>query len=277
MTWKSIFSVVAVVAMSATFANAQTYRVRDGGLGSNGRIFNVFVTPAVDNTSVALEFGIDLSGAINSNTSIASADVNDDVGGTGAAGDGPFNETLGVSPDEITVDNLGANPFTSTDTGQLVGDGTATTGMDVDQIFIPTGSGLLPSTPSTLAFSFEINDPIAVGEFVGSTIASTLNGKTAVTGTFGIYGDVDRDGVVGGIDFAEFGTNFGATMDPGNPFDIDGDGSVGGIDFAEFGARFGLNIANNGPGAVVSAAPEPAGVALLLFALSAVAGTRKRS
>lgn len=249
MTSKSILSIVAIVAMSAS-ANGQTYTVEDLGLGANGRIFGVYTTPDTDGNSLAIEFGIDFSESVASNTSIASVDVNDDLEGTGSAGDGPYNEEI----DGVVIDNIGNNPFTGGETTLAVGTADL---LDADQAFVPAGSGLL--TGSTLAFTIEINDPIAVGDIVTGSVIAEDGTATPVSSTFGIFGDFDVDGDVDITDFGDFGFGFGTL------YDI--------VDFGNFGFNFGLDVANNGA-AAATATPEPS--AAVLVAVMGVAGLVRR-
>jgi len=57
-----------------------------------------------------------------------------------------------------------------------------------------------------------------------------------------LYGDVNGDGTVNGLDLAEFRTAFGASNGDANyraDLDFNGDGAVNGLDLAEFRSRFG--------------------------------------
>ncbi len=56
-----------------------------------------------------------------------------------------------------------------------------------------------------------------------------------------LFGDSNNDGTVSAVDFAEFGSVFGATV-ANSAFDFDNNGTISAVDFAEFGSRFGLSL-----------------------------------
>ena len=65
-----------------------------------------------------------------------------------------------------------------------------------------------------------------------------------------LYGDVNGDGFVGGLDFTTIITNWGSTGDG----DLDGDGNVGGADYTEVITYWGTSLA---PGDMGSLPPMP--------------------
>ncbi|MEM9186715.1 MAG: PEP-CTERM sorting domain-containing protein [Planctomycetota bacterium] len=271
MTRKSIFSIVAVAVLSATTAQAQTFRVADAGLSSGERVFEVYVTPATDGNSVAIEFGADFSpaGGVDSMTSIASYTLND-----GGDASGPFGETVGG----VVVDNVGNNPFTTTVTATIAGTlDPQATGLDADQLFAAEGSE--PLTGETLAFSFTIADDIGVFELTGSSLIAESGAITPIDGTFGINGDFDLDGDVDNTDFFVFAGNFMAMgVTPDTDGNFDGDTDVDNTDFFILAGNFNLDVANNGPGlATVVTTPEPVSALLFTTVLCGASLRRRRS
>lgn len=249
MSLKNILCAAAIAALAVTSADAQTLRVSDAGLGANGRIFEVYATPDSTPSSLAAELGFDATAA--SNTTVNSAT------------NGPNWIDDGVAP----IGNPGNNPFTGTVTEGISIDG--------DTVFAALGSGI--ENGETLVFSFELDDPIAVLDLVGSSLIAEDGSTTAVSGTFGINGDFDLNGNVDIIDFGVFGDEFvnNATPGAGSPADFDGVNGVDIIDFGVFGANFGLDVANNGAGSG-SAVPEPASALLIGLLLSSVGFLRRR-
>ena len=77
----------------------------------------------------------------------------------------------------------------------------------------------------------------------GQTMSENYSfGTTSVDRFFRKFGDVNGNGVVDLLDFAEFRRTFGTPADGSNQierFDFDGDQTVGLLDFAEFRRRFG--------------------------------------
>jgi hypothetical protein len=64
-------------------------------------------------------------------------------------------------------------------------------------------------------------------------------------GLFRLYGDVNGDKAVNGLDLGAFRTAFGTTI--GNPnfvdaFDANGDGAINGLDLGLFRTRFGTTL-----------------------------------
>jgi hypothetical protein len=60
-----------------------------------------------------------------------------------------------------------------------------------------------------------------------------------------LYGDVNGDKAVNGLDLAAFRTAFGSTQSNPNyaaELDANGDGAINGLDLAEFRTRFGTNL-----------------------------------
>jgi uncharacterized protein (TIGR03118 family) len=78
-------------------------------------------------------------------------------------------------------------------------------------------------------------DGQAGGDFV-------LAGDPAANGLFRLFGDVSGDGVVNGLDLAQFRQAFGASPVPSSAFDFNGDGAVNGLDLAQFRTRFGTGV-----------------------------------
>jgi hypothetical protein len=75
--------------------------------------------------------------------------------------------------------------------------------------------------------------------------ANGTPGGDFVMNLFRLYGDINRDGTVNGLDPAAFRTAFGASL--GNPnyldyLDQNGDGSINGLDLAAFRTRFGTTL-----------------------------------
>jgi streptogramin lyase len=77
-------------------------------------------------------------------------------------------------------------------------------------------------------------DGQAGGDFV-------LAGDPASNTLFRLFGDVNGDGAVNGLDFAAFRAAFG-TGQPGSPFDVNGDGVIDNLDFFQFRRRFGTAV-----------------------------------
>jgi hypothetical protein len=78
------------------------------------------------------------------------------------------------------------------------------------------------------------------GQVVGG-----LPGGDFVASFFRLYGDMNGDKAVNGLDLAEFRTTFGTGI--GNPnytsyLDSNGDGAINGLDLAAFRSRFGTSL-----------------------------------
>jgi RHS repeat-associated protein len=70
-------------------------------------------------------------------------------------------------------------------------------------------------------------------------------GSDSLTALSRLYGDVNGDGVVNGLDFGLFRSAFGtAAGDPAylDYLDYNGDGAINGLDFAQFRSRFGVQL-----------------------------------
>src|SRR5262249_53026976 len=72
-----------------------------------------------------------------------------------------------------------------------------------------------------------------------------LAGDTATNKLFRLFGDVNGDGAVNGLDLAAFRATFGTTV--GSPtyvafLDSTGDGAINGLDLTAFRNRFGIAI-----------------------------------
>ena len=76
---------------------------------------------------------------------------------------------------------------------------------------------------------------------VGSTTMTANN----VTDFHRLFGDVNGDAVVNGLDFGFFKNAFGTQVgDAGylSYFDFNGDGVINGLDFGQFKSRFGTTL-----------------------------------
>lgn len=69
-----------------------------------------------------------------------------------------------------------------------------------------------------------------------------LVGDPAANKLFRLFGDVNGDGAVNGLDLAAFRAAFGTSAPPESPFDFNGDGVVNGLDLAQFRRRFGTTV-----------------------------------
>lgn len=61
-------------------------------------------------------------------------------------------------------------------------------------------------------------------------------------GLFRLFGDVNGDGAVNGLDLTAFRAAFGTVSPFGSPFDVNEDGAVNGLDLTAFRARFGVTV-----------------------------------
>jgi hypothetical protein len=69
-----------------------------------------------------------------------------------------------------------------------------------------------------------------------------LTGDPATNKLFRLFGDVNGDGTVNGLDLSGFRQVFGLNSLSGSPFDFNGDGAINGFDLAQFRLRFGSTI-----------------------------------
>jgi uncharacterized protein (TIGR03118 family) len=70
-----------------------------------------------------------------------------------------------------------------------------------------------------------------------------LTGDPATNKLFRLFGDVNGDAVVNGLDLAGFRAVFGtSTFGALSPFDVNGDGVINGLDLADFRSRFGTAL-----------------------------------
>jgi len=70
-----------------------------------------------------------------------------------------------------------------------------------------------------------------------------LAGDPASNKLFRLFGDVNGDGAVNGLDLTAFRAVFGSTTFPTlSPFDVNGDGVINGLDLNAFRARFGVVV-----------------------------------
>jgi len=82
----------------------------------------------------------------------------------------------------------------------------------------------------------------------GQPLDGDANGITGGDFTFDLhrlYGDVNGDKAVNGLDLADFRTAFGTSAGNVNyrsDLDVNGDGAVNGLDLAEFRIRFGTTL-----------------------------------
>jgi len=83
-----------------------------------------------------------------------------------------------------------------------------------------------------------------------TTLLNSAGGSMAFTSTSGyfrntIFGDIDADHDVDGVDFGMFAPNYGRTGIPPSeyhPSDLDGDGDVDGVDFGLFAPNYGRSF-----------------------------------
>jgi hypothetical protein len=81
---------------------------------------------------------------------------------------------------------------------------------------------------------------------LSAQITGGLGGGDNVSSVYRLYGDVNGDRAVNGLDLATFRTAFGTST--GNPnyvdyLDFNGDGAINGLDLADFRTRFGTTLA----------------------------------
>jgi len=68
-----------------------------------------------------------------------------------------------------------------------------------------------------------------------------LAGNTATNKLFRLFGDVNGDGTVNGVDLTAFRSAFGTiSITSLSPFDVNGDGVINGLDLTAFRSRFGV-------------------------------------
>jgi hypothetical protein len=93
-----------------------------------------------------------------------------------------------------------------------------------------------------------------VTDFAGNALAANH-----VLNYFALAGDINRDRMVNGTDFATLAANFGRTGRTYGQGDLNGDARVDGADFATLAANFGKSVAPPTPSspAAAVAAPEP--------------------
>jgi hypothetical protein len=80
---------------------------------------------------------------------------------------------------------------------------------------------------------------------LSSQITGGLNGGDNVTSFFRLYGDINGDRTVNGLDLALFRSAFGTSLGNANYvdyLDFNGDGAINGLDLAAFRTRFGTSL-----------------------------------
>jgi parallel beta-helix repeat protein len=84
------------------------------------------------------------------------------------------------------------------------------------------------------------------GDYTLTVLSSQINGGVVVgvrTATlFRLFGDVNGDRAVNGLDLAVFRTAFGGSGNYVSYLDVNGDGIINGLDLAVFRARFGTSL-----------------------------------
>jgi hypothetical protein len=73
-----------------------------------------------------------------------------------------------------------------------------------------------------------------------------LPGGDDVVSFFRLYGDVNGDRTVNGLDLSAFRAGFGTAVGGAgylDYLDFDGDGAINGLDLAQFRSRFGMTLA----------------------------------
>jgi len=115
-------------------------------------------------------------------------------------------------------------------------------------------SGSTPAqTVATITFSGPLTEGLGNSLMDGTYTLTVLSGQVNggifggdnVTSLHRLYGDVNGDRAVNGLDLAAFRTAFGTSA--GNPnyvasLDQNGDGAINGLDLAEFRVRFGTQL-----------------------------------
>jgi hypothetical protein len=107
-------------------------------------------------------------------------------------------------------------------------------------------------TVARLAFSGALTEganSLIDGNYVLTVFSSLVNGGLLggdnVSSLFRLYGDMNGDKAVNGLDLAAFRTAFGASNGDANyrpELDFDGDGVINGLDLAAFRTRFGVTL-----------------------------------
>jgi len=105
-----------------------------------------------------------------------------------------------------------------------------------------TFSGPLSEGPAGAPSLIDGNYMLTV--FSGQVIGGTAGGDN-LTALFRLYGDVNGDKAVNGLDLATFRTAFGTVVGDANyvsSLDLNGDGAINGLDLAEYRTRFGTTL-----------------------------------
>jgi hypothetical protein len=105
-----------------------------------------------------------------------------------------------------------------------------------------TFSGPLSEGPAGAPSLIDGNYMLTV--FSGQVIGGTAGGDN-LTALFRLYGDVNGDKAVNGLDLATFRTAFGTVVGDANYvsfLDLNGDGAINGLDLAEYRTRFGTTL-----------------------------------
>ncbi len=138
-------------------------------------------------------------------------------------------------------------------------------------VYAATGTGRQVPTPSRENFRFNLwltSGTPPVGDQPVEVVISDFLFIPLLAG------DYDGSGTVGPEDYDVWKANFGQTQVRFSGADGNGDGLIGAADYVVWRNNFGANIlaaASSGGNAMAAAAPEPAGMALIVCAAALVA------
>ncbi|MEN1680559.1 MAG: dockerin type I domain-containing protein [Planctomycetota bacterium] len=264
MTWKSILSVAAVAATSASVAFAQP-TIDVSGVENAGNIdWTVTISPASPFSSVALELALETDGDILAAPVVNTTNFQENITGTDIInpGNDPFVGTVseGVQFYEGVSSVVSNGP-----------------GGTVDGFFAPLGSTAFTTGGPFEALTFSTAgtaETTVYFDFLGAQ-GGTLFASVADTATAGgapvVPGDANGDGQVDPADAAILGSNWLMNVAGGAADgDFNGDGFVDPADAAILGGNWLFGV----PGSA-TAAPEPTTAALLALGCFAGFGRRR--